>query len=184
MKDKKLYSLRLYKSHDIDLLYLSRYPSISIQKLIAESVRSYIRKKEFKINVPTYDISEDTLTSKQIKVYFNPEKDADVIKELDKVPSHRLSAVIKSITRMYLDKALIDYCMRSDIDIPDEKPERKKYTTQKNNLFSQKKKEKPTVKTPEVITESKFETNDIEINSESNAESDDFFLNMEKMIDG
>lgn len=181
-EERKIYSLRLYKNHDIDLLYLSYYPSISISKLIAEAMRSYIRGKNFVINVPDYKYDISRIKSRQIKIYFYTTKDADIIARLDSLPDFRLSAVLKSVVRKYLDKALIDFCPENAEEIRLSKTE---YKSIRNNYVKRDKQTDSNKSSPKFSQPQNKNLNNqpIKTETELNVQDDSFFLDMNSLIE-
>lgn len=186
-EERKIYSLRLYKNHDIDLLYLSYYPSISISKIIAEAMRSYIRGKDFIINVPDYKYDISRIKSRQIKIYFYTTKDADIIARLDSLPDFRISAVMKSVARQYLDKALIDYCPENAVEI---QLNETKYKNKKNNFVKRDKQTEnkpiqPEPVQPAITQPINNNTNNppSKTETESTVQDDNFFLDMNSLIE-
>lgn len=103
-KDK--YSVKkivLYKYSDTDLFLLAFQPGIQMAAIIRDVLRAYVNQLPY--NLPVYlsafkaDL-EQYPSAKPVQVYFDKQKDADILNFLSSVQCSRRSAFIKSLLRI------------------------------------------------------------------------------------
>lgn len=98
--------IRLYKRHDLDLIYLYNHKDFSLTKALKLALYGYVNKEKFFINTPK-DIQEITSNSNKKSIYFrlilNDETDKDIIEFISKMPSGYRNSMIKNLFRQYLN---------------------------------------------------------------------------------
>lgn len=100
--------MRLYRQHDLDLLYLYKTPNFCIQKSIRESIRDYVKNGcvnngSYIVDVSNIKHNEVLPRSVQIHIYLSEDKDSQVISWLDNTSKGYRNSLIKNIYRNYIN---------------------------------------------------------------------------------
>lgn len=110
-------TMRLYRIHDLDLLYLYKLPDFSIQKAIKNALKAYISGQDLTIDYPTTD---DLLLPKtaMIHIYLSEKKDAEIIAWLKNISKGYRNSLLKNIVRSYLKEPGIEpYLLDNNIQM-------------------------------------------------------------------
>lgn len=99
--------IRLYVSHDLDLLAYSTLPYIKLDDLIHSCVCSYVRGQPLVLPLPSSVDMNFDIVDQRICVTFDEEQDADVISWLKDARYGQLNSLLKMITRSYFPQELI-----------------------------------------------------------------------------
>lgn len=106
-KSTKKFVIRLYATHDIDLLALSYNPSVSFSKIALAAIRGYVRNipvgDGWSFNSPVRIEVPGKISSRQYTIYLDTQSDADVIDYLNSVTS--INGILRYAIRYYLREA-------------------------------------------------------------------------------
>lgn len=100
--------IRLYASHDYDLLVYTSIPYMKLDDIIYACVCAHVRKQAFSIPIPSGLNFNIEKKDKRLCVTFDDKKDADVVSWLKKIKYGYMNSAIKIITRSYLSADLLD----------------------------------------------------------------------------
>lgn len=94
--------IRIYRTHDLDLLALNAMPGFNIKQALKESLRAFVNNEDITIEVP--EIRSYTFTCKDIAVMLrlNDKQDADIIGFIRSLRKGYGNAVVKHILRQSL----------------------------------------------------------------------------------
>lgn len=104
--------MRLYKTHDMDLISIYKNRKINFQKFLKECLRNVAAGKR-----PHYYIPENNITSEDIKhvyqiiFYLDEKEDADIIKFLDDAKNRQTNSLIRSVIRSCVVAPLYFNCL-------------------------------------------------------------------------
>ena len=110
-------TMRLYRIHDLDLLYLYKLPDFSIQKAIKSALKAYLAEQDLTIDYPIVD---DLLLPKtaMIHIYLSEKKDAEIIAWLKNVSKGYRNSLLKNIFRSYLKEPSVEpYLLDNNIQM-------------------------------------------------------------------
>lgn len=99
--------LRLYRQHDLDLLYLHRSKEFSMQKNVKRALRAYINGQS--LNIPTPNVTFDKTLPKlsQFHIVLSEEEDKDIIQWLETISKGYRNSLIKNILRHYMSNIML-----------------------------------------------------------------------------
>lgn len=99
-------TMRLYKRHDLDLLYLYNTPGFPFQKNLKKVICDYVRSggviSEDKKIVPPENYKNVTSRLTQLHINLSEEEDSDVINWLNQFSNGYKNSLLKNIYRGYL----------------------------------------------------------------------------------
>ena len=111
--------MRLYRQHDLDLIYLYKLKGFSFQEAVKKSIRMAINNSVEKIEfpVPDYPINEMQLPKAvQFHIYLSPQSEADIIKWIHSITKGYRNCVLKNVLRNHLTKIAFEpYSIDTDI---------------------------------------------------------------------
>ncbi len=104
--------IRLYKRHDLDLIYLYNHKDFSLVKAMKLALYGYVNKEQFLIDTPKDDKGMFVYQNKDKKsiffrLTFDPKKDKAICDFIEKMPAGYRNSMIKNLTRNYLNGANI-----------------------------------------------------------------------------
>jgi hypothetical protein len=108
MKEKKDITIRLYKLHDYDLVYLFRVLKFPIKDAMKMALAAYVRNEPlfFKVPVSYIDpkVEEEELKVKVIQLHLKLDytEDKDIIDFLSNIKKNYRTSFIKNLLRGYL----------------------------------------------------------------------------------
>lgn len=115
--------VRLYRQHDLDLLSLKKIDGFSVQKAMRSALRAYVRKQDFKVQIPDKIIAVALPKSSQLHICLSDSADADIIAWLQTVSNGFRNSLIKNIFRSYLSRPIADlYLEKRDTPAQDSPP--------------------------------------------------------------
>lgn len=111
--------MRLYRQHDLDLIYLYKLKGFSFQEAVKKSIRMAINNSSEKIEypVPDHPINEMQLPKAvQFHIYLSPQTEADIIKWIQSITKGYRNCVLKNVVRNHLSKIAFEpYNINTDI---------------------------------------------------------------------
>ena len=137
-------TMRLYRMHDLDLLYLYKMPDISIQKIIRNVLKAYVVERnsihgiQNRVVIPRTEFPFKTPKSALIHIRLDDENDKAVVEWIEQIPKGVRNAMLKNILRGYLSFPMT---------IPYETDVANTTTNNTTNLLSGETKKKTTKKT-------------------------------------
>ena len=102
-------TMRLYRLHDLDLMYLYKMQGVSIQKIIRFVLKSYVRDRNNlngiaqRVEIPRIKHDKPLPQSALIHIYLNEGEDDEVIEWIEQIPKGVRNGMLKNILRGYLD---------------------------------------------------------------------------------
>lgn len=140
-------TMRLYRMHDLDLLYLYKMPDISIQKIIRNVLKAYVLDRNsihgisHRVSIPRKPFAFKTPKSALIHIRLDEEKDKAVIEWIEQIPKGIRNALLKNILRSYLEFPItIPY--ETDVENSVQQKELIESVTPTNNIQPKEKKTK------------------------------------------
>lgn len=113
-------TVRLYKLHDYDLIYLYKNQCFPIKEAMKKALCAYVRNKPVFFDFPVKEVNEDQLVhvkNAQFHIKLDDEDDADVIEYLSRLKKFYRNSFLKNLLRGYLvGPASYVYEDQSDID--------------------------------------------------------------------
>ena len=95
--------MRLYRQHDLDLLYLYKLSGFSIQKAVKAAMYAYINKQDTVIRPPTPELDSVVLPKyAQFHIYLSEKEDTELIKWIKSITSGYRNSLLKNMLRRYL----------------------------------------------------------------------------------
>lgn len=105
-------TIRLYKTHDLDLIMLTKSSDFKIQKAIYSALCGFVRNNILKIKIPE-DFKQGNIPTAQecpnivqLQIFIDEEKDKDVVEWLLKCKGGYRNALIKNIARSFFEVPL------------------------------------------------------------------------------
>lgn len=106
-------TMRLYRLHDLDLMYLYKMPNISIQSIVKVMLKNYIKDRNSgfciatRLSIP--DIKHDTYLPKsaQFHITLIDGEDDDVISWIEQIPKGMRNSMLKNMLRSYLNFPIV-----------------------------------------------------------------------------
>ena len=101
--------MRIYRLHDLDLMYLYKMPGVSIQKIIKVVLKSYVKDRDNingireRVNIPRIMHDKHIPQSALIHIYLNEGEDDEVIEWINQVPKGLRNSLLKNILRGYVN---------------------------------------------------------------------------------
>lgn len=101
--------MRLYRLHDLDLMYLYKMPGVSIQKIIRFVLKTYIHDRNSlngitdRVEIPKIKYDKILPQSALIHIYLNEGEDDEVIEWIEQIPKGVRNGMLKNILRGYVD---------------------------------------------------------------------------------
>jgi hypothetical protein len=109
--------LRLYRQHDLDLLYLHKSKEFSMQKNVKLALRAYINGQQLTITVPDVAVTKTLPRLSQFHIFLSEKEDADIIEWLEKVSKGYRNSLIKNILRHYMSDIMVNPYFEIDATI-------------------------------------------------------------------
>jgi hypothetical protein len=97
--------MRLYRQHDLDLIYLYKLKDFSFTSALKSSIRAYIQKQSFVIPMPDVKCQNGKITlPKQVQfhIILTEKNDIDIINFIHTISSGYRNSALKNIARCYL----------------------------------------------------------------------------------
>lgn len=132
--------MRLYRQHDLDLLYLYKLSGFSIQKAVKAAMYAYINQQDTVIRPPTPELGSVVLPKyAQFHIYLSEKKDAELIKWIKSITSGYRNSLLKNMLRRYLyQPTILPYLSGKNICFAQESQIKEK---KEHNIRSGKKKQ-------------------------------------------
>lgn len=108
--------IRLYRRHDLDLLYLYQNPDFNFQKKIKTVLKDFIKNegnnpRKTIVHIPPYSTHTcnytDLRSCVQIHIYLSEKKDKDIIEFIKNIKTGFRNSLVKNIFRNYLDRPAV-----------------------------------------------------------------------------
>lgn len=108
--------MRLYRRHDLDLLFLYDNPNFNFQKKVKYVLKDFVKNNGFNnktvsIEIPPYDVNTCNYTDLrgyvQIHIYLSPQKDKDIINFIKSIKTGFRNSTVKNIFRNYLSRPAV-----------------------------------------------------------------------------
>lgn len=102
-------TMRIYRLHDLDLMYLYKMPGVSIQKIIKVVLKSYVKDRNSingireRVDIPRIIHDKNIPQSALIHIYLNEGEDDEVIEWINQVPKGLRNSLLKNILRGYVN---------------------------------------------------------------------------------
>lgn len=142
--------MRLYRQHDLDLIYLYKHPDFSLQSAVKSAIAAISNNKQTPfIEIPPNEPQSNLTLPKQVQfhVYLSEKDDADMIKWILNITKGYRNSVLKNLIRHYVSQpALTPFLINTSL------------------LFQQRTSNEDTKKTPN--KQPKEETNALDIANE------------------
>jgi hypothetical protein len=156
------FTMRLYRMHDLDLMYLYKMPNISIQSIVKVMLKNYIKDRNegcqiaTRLSIPDVKHNVPLPKTAQFHITLINGEDDDVISWIEQIPKGLRNSMLKNMLRSYLSfPVVIPYetevtevakpTKKNDISIA-------KYNeVMENNVKSGKKRNQPRKKANETI---------------------------------
>ena len=141
-------TMRLYRLHDLDLMYLYKMPGVSIQKIIRLVLKSYVRDRNNvngiteRVKIPKEQHSKHLPQSALIHIYLDEENDKEVIEWIEQIPKGVRNGMLKNILRGYVDFPITVPYETDVIDTTVESKESRNIMKELNNSLKNKQKKK------------------------------------------
>ena len=106
-------TMRLYRLHDLDLMYLYKMPNVSIQAIIKVMLKNYVKDRnngnQIATRFRTSDIRHNIPlpSTSQFHIILQDDEDGDVISWIEQIPKGIRNGMIKNMLRNYFDFPLI-----------------------------------------------------------------------------
>ena len=106
-------TMRLYRLHDLDLMYLYKMPNVSIQAIIKVMLKNYVKDRnngnQIATRFRTSDIRHNIPlpSTAQFHIILQDDEDGDVISWIEQIPKGIRNGMIKNMLRNYFDFPLI-----------------------------------------------------------------------------
>lgn len=132
--------MRLYRQHDLDLLYLYKLSGFSIQKAVKAAMYAYINQQDTVIRPPTPELGSVVLPKyAQFHIYLSEKKDTELIKWIKSITSGYRNSLLKNMLRRYLyQPTILPYLSGKNICFAQESQIKEK---EEHNIRSGKKKQ-------------------------------------------
>lgn len=131
-------TIRLYKLHDYDLIYLYKNLRFPVRDAMKEALKAYVRNEPVFFNIPVAIPESEELAdvkNAQFHMKLNEVEDADLINYLRTLKKYYRNSFLKNLLRGYLSgPAAYVYEEKTDID-----ESKKRNKTIENNLLNVKK---------------------------------------------
>lgn len=98
-------TVRLYKLHDFDLIYLYKNLRFPIKEAMKRALIAYVRDEPVFFQVPVTHVKNDELSNikhAQFHIKLSEEEDADVIQYLSTLKRFYRNSFLKNLLRSYL----------------------------------------------------------------------------------
>lgn len=98
-------TVRLYKLHDYDLIYLYKNLRFPIKDAMKKALLAYVRNEPVFIDFPVEKVNQDNLTdikSAQFHLKLDAVADADAIEYLGRLKKYYRNSFLKNLLRGYL----------------------------------------------------------------------------------
>lgn len=105
-------TVRLYRLHDYDLIYLYKNLRWSVKDAMIEALKAYVRKEPVKIRFPIKVADTDeirNIKNAQFHIKLNELEDRDLIEFLGTLKKNYRNSFLKNLLRYYLYSAPIMY---------------------------------------------------------------------------
>lgn len=108
--------IRLYRRHDLDLLYLYQNQEFNFQQNLKTVLKDFIRNQgnntgEVRIHIPPYNTHtcnySELRSSVQIHIYLSEKKDKDIVNFIKEIKTGFRNSLVKNIFRNYLDRPAV-----------------------------------------------------------------------------
>ena len=106
-------TMRLYRLHDLDLMYLYKMPNVSIQAIIKVMLKNYVKDRNNGNRIATRFRTSDIRhniplpSTAQFHIILQDDEDGDVISWIEQIPKGIRNGMIKNMLRNYFDFPLI-----------------------------------------------------------------------------
>lgn len=102
-------TMRLYRQHDLDLLYLYMLDGFSIQTAIKSAIKALVKKTGERMSVPTQSPNGMVLPNyAQFQICLSATEDSDLIAWIRSITSGYRNALLKSVLRNYLEGPILE----------------------------------------------------------------------------
>ena len=112
-------TVRLYKLHDYDLIYLYKNLHYPVRDAMKKALISYVRKEPVFFDFPIEKIDQDQLVNiknAQFHIKLDADAEADVIEYLSGLKKYYRNSFLKNILRGYL-VGPVAYVYETDTDL-------------------------------------------------------------------
>lgn len=103
-------SIRLYRTHDIELVSLHKNPNVNLPKIIKTALYSYVHDIPYFIPAPAPDNNKEYKKVYQIFLNFDEIKDKDIIDWFKTIKPNYRTTAIKTITKGCIAGAVAYAC--------------------------------------------------------------------------
>lgn len=106
-------TMRLYRLHDLDLMYIYKMPNISIQSIVKVMLKNYIKDRNSDRHIATRltipDVKHNITLPKtaQFHISLNEGEDDDVISWIEQIPKGFRNSMLKNMLRTYLSFPIV-----------------------------------------------------------------------------
>lgn len=102
------FTMRLYRMHDLDLMYLYKMPNISIQSIVKVMLKNYIKDRNegchiaTRLSIPDVKHNVPLPKTAQFHITLINGEDDDVISWIEQIPKGLRNSMLKNMLRSYL----------------------------------------------------------------------------------
>ena len=105
--------MRLYRMHDLDLMYLYKMPNISIQSIVKVMLKNYIKDRNegghiaTRLSIPNVEHDIPLPKTAQFHITLIDGEDDDVISWIEQIPKGMRNSMLKNMLRTYLSFPIV-----------------------------------------------------------------------------
>lgn len=102
--------MRLYRQHDLDLIYLYKLHGFSLQAAIKTAINAYVSNSNAIIDIPVYPNPPNKIhLPKQIQfhVYLSEKNDYGAIQWISRITKGYRNSVLKNLVRNYINSPVL-----------------------------------------------------------------------------
>lgn len=103
--------MRLYRQHDLDLIYLYKLKGFSFQDAVKDSIRMTINNSDATIEYPIQKQHLESIVLPkviQFHIYLSPQSEKDIINWIQSITKGYRNCVLKNVLRNHLSKFAIE----------------------------------------------------------------------------